>query len=427
MTHPNVVILCVDSLRADTAAIGRLPFTERHARHFRAARSAGCWTAPATASIFTGRFPHEHHVETRSRQTICRAFPTLAERFALSGYATHQVTANGVTVLFGLDRGFEHIDRVWEDLPKASWIDHLLLTLSRPRLRRLLMQGNRIALETDIRSSKVWLKGTADLAFARTRERLRECRFQRRPGFVFVNLMEAHFPYHFGDFSFLEDNAWGKLQELWALVRLVNESFLMSEQMTIPAEMLALLRLRQRLAWVRLAPALDAFVEELCRRDDTIVVLCSDHGDCFGEEGHAYHFGNVIDPGNRVPLAILGPTIAPGFMNAPVSTRDLGSTLLHLAGIGNDGLDLLREPERSRTVLQAYWHDVRLLGQRTHPSRQIDQFCFIHEGRRFVYAKGWSASSSPIEEIEDLEARREIQSAFDGFRSFSAAQSEGGL
>ena len=59
----NIVLIVADSLRWDSVRGGdgpRLPYIQQHATDFTNARSAGCWTLPATASLFTGLLPHEH-------------------------------------------------------------------------------------------------------------------------------------------------------------------------------------------------------------------------------------------------------------------------------------------------------------------------------------------------------------------------------
>ena len=54
---------------------------------FHQARAAGCWTLPATASVFTGLLPHEHGATTHTRR-LRADVPTLAERMKQLGYAT---------------------------------------------------------------------------------------------------------------------------------------------------------------------------------------------------------------------------------------------------------------------------------------------------------------------------------------------------
>jgi HK97 family phage major capsid protein len=44
--------------------------------------------------------------------------PTLAERLKTVGYSTHQITANiATTEIFGLERGFDEVVRMWMEVP----------------------------------------------------------------------------------------------------------------------------------------------------------------------------------------------------------------------------------------------------------------------------------------------------------------------
>src|SRR5688572_2938937 len=70
--RPNVVVVLIDTLRADHLPIygyprDTAPFLARLAAKsvvFSAAQSTSAWTAPATASLFTSLYPFQHHVDT---------------------------------------------------------------------------------------------------------------------------------------------------------------------------------------------------------------------------------------------------------------------------------------------------------------------------------------------------------------------------
>lgn len=67
-------------------------------------------------------------------------------------------------------------------------------------------------------------------------------------------------------------------------------------------------------------------------RDDTVVVVTSDHGDMLGERGLWYKMA-PFEPSIRVPLIVSGPGIGRGRRVAqPVSLLDLAPTLVELGG-----------------------------------------------------------------------------------------------
>ncbi len=120
----NVVVICIDVLRADhvgsygysratTPAIDALA---AKGITFESAISAAAWTKPSVPSYFTSRFPHQHGVYRgsywRDGKLLADALGpdevTLAELFAEHGYRTLAVVANPVVdPALGLAQGFD--------------------------------------------------------------------------------------------------------------------------------------------------------------------------------------------------------------------------------------------------------------------------------------------------------------------------------
>lgn len=63
-----------------------------------------------------------------------------------------------------------------------------------------------------------------------------------------------------------------------------------------------------------------------------IVIVTSDHGEALGDHGQPYHSTDLYNSQIRVPLVIAGPGIKPGRITETVSLTDLTPTLLELAG-----------------------------------------------------------------------------------------------
>ena len=119
-SRQNVVVIVVDTLRADRlAAYGHEPDTTpflsglaERSVVFENAWSTSSWTAPATASLFTGLYPSQHGVltgmslfrrnqvfdewvgKTTKLNTIPDELETLPEYFAARGYRTYGVADN---------------------------------------------------------------------------------------------------------------------------------------------------------------------------------------------------------------------------------------------------------------------------------------------------------------------------------------------
>lgn len=98
----------------------------------------------------------------------------------------------------------------------------------------------------------------------------------------------------------------------------------------------------------RVLDALDSSVH----RDETVIVLWSDHGWHLGEKGH-WHKSTLWEEATRVPFIIAAPGIAPNATSQPVSLIDVYPTLNDLCGLpanpNHDGLSLaplMRNPHR---------------------------------------------------------------------------------
>ena len=411
----HIVLLVADSLRYDAfydRENARLPFAFSRGLRFHQARAAGCWTLPATAAIFTGLMPHEHRATCQSRG-LRQDVPTLAERMQRLGYHPYMVSANVVTTdIFGLNRGFEHMECVWRCLPTQKRLRTLLVLAGKPRLRRKLCSVDFILgkMSDDLDAAKVWLQSSIDMVFSRALALLDEADRQDKRTFCFLNLMETHFPYHIANtFETSIATLMGKLRELYSLFHLVNQTWLIRNKEYISPDMLLHLRQRQQRAWAYIAGRVDAFIEELRDRYQALVVFASDHGDNFGEQGWQYHFSNVNDAGTRVPLLWLWhDRDEVRDIETPVSTRDLYGSLLQAAGDRDASLfSITHTPERSMTMMQSYWYNNR---GRTRPCFQYNQFAFVAGSQRYLHRRGrWYAA--PITRWHEPEATFEALDA----------------
>jgi arylsulfatase A-like enzyme len=129
--RPDVVLVVIDTLRKDhLPAYGyprdTAPFLTRLASRgvvFDNAYTTAPWTAPATASLFSGRYPFQHGVVTgrlavrklqeQGAQIRLNRIParleTLGEVMKRAGYETWAVTQNAnITKDLGFDQGFDH-------------------------------------------------------------------------------------------------------------------------------------------------------------------------------------------------------------------------------------------------------------------------------------------------------------------------------
>lgn len=112
MTHPNVLLVTLDTFRADRLA--RCPNLWRLAGEsvrFDQANAAVPLTLPSHATILSGLLPPRHGLRNNGAGIFPQDRPTLATIFSDAGYRTGAfVSAFVLDHRFGLDRGFEHYD-----------------------------------------------------------------------------------------------------------------------------------------------------------------------------------------------------------------------------------------------------------------------------------------------------------------------------
>jgi len=392
----HIILVIADSLRYDSVWQNGdpvVPYLKSHSTTYHQAYSAGCWTLPSTASLFTGRLPHEHGATTRSRG-VNKSVPTLAESMKSKGFKTIQLTANPVTThIFGLDRGFDRVERVWQLLnPGKIPIANILVLLGKRRIRDKFLKGDFVTgkMTEDIQAGQSWVHSFCKSQFARAHDILREAEEKNERVFLFINLMETHFPYHIHNkFEILSHGLLEKFRELKSMFHMVNQTWLRTGKQHIKPYMLSLLRNRQKLAWKWFAQSIDEFSESIHESyPDSLYIFTSDHGDNFGDEGWRYHFSNVTEAGNRVPLFVSGPNIPDGQeLSTPTSIRYIPMMIEKAAKNSADLTSLEPDVWSEIPVLESFWYNK---DGKTLPRYQSDQFAFIYNGYRYTEnADGW--------------------------------------
>ena len=116
--HPNVVLIVIDTLRADRlgtygSEVDTSPAIDRLAAEsivFESAYSTAPWTLPSTASIMTGHYPTTTGTAGQYIK-LSESLTTLAEVFSAAGYQTAAFVSHiFVGTQFGFEQGFETFD-----------------------------------------------------------------------------------------------------------------------------------------------------------------------------------------------------------------------------------------------------------------------------------------------------------------------------
>jgi arylsulfatase A-like enzyme len=325
---PDVVLVVLDTVRAGSVSTygysrPTAPGVDALAREgalFLDATSPSTWSLPSHASLFTGRYPSSHGAHAEHHFLDDR-FPTLAEVMERSGYETFCFTANAwISDGLGLTRGF-----AWQD---TSLRNQGGAGVGFSFVHRLL---DRLGLQETDKGGGLVAEAFGEWAAARPAD-------AERPAFVFLNFIEAHFPYHQLPHEHLfrfTDRPYGELREI--SVDLLGAQFggagRAVEEVGEPT------RAMYDGGIVHTSELLEHVVEALRARgtlDDTILVVLADHGEVLGERGGFFGHGpSLYQESVGVPLLVRYPARVPAGVRVaePVSTLGVFATILQLADL----------------------------------------------------------------------------------------------
>jgi arylsulfatase A-like enzyme len=373
---PNVVLIILDTVRADhmsiygygTATTPGLAEFARVATLYSQAIAASDMTLASHGSIFTGLYARSHGARydlpaSPIGAPLSDEFYTLAEFLSDLGYATVGVVANHAYVGRGmnLNQGFQYYD----DRRGRP----LLVPAQDLFVRQLIFELLRSLMPSS----------ASDKSF-RTAEEINEEVFgllddvaaTESPFFLFVNYMDAHWPY-------------APPSPYDSLVPGRNESLRTDEYSALLRDVLKGQRrvtetLQQRLvadydgALAYLDDQVMRLIEELKALDlyrNTLIIITSDHGEAFGRRNLIGHGVSLYQDQVHVPLLMKWPdSESGGSVHELVSHVDLFPTVVDLvdreAPRPFAGVSLLKlTSDTARHVISesypngthAYWHE----------------------------------------------------------------------
>jgi arylsulfatase len=323
-SRPHLILITADTLRADHLSVNgyvretspALDAFAARSWHFADAVTVIPKTAPAFATLFTGRHPEEHAVRSNFG-AIPPDVPLLAERLKELGYRTAAFIGNPV---------------LRENVGFARGFDSYFLTDGRRGEGTLSV--NEAFLD--------WAQDPWD-----------------RPTFVWIHYMDPHGPYTPPaelEQLFIDDE-WAGSDERVPLkpdnppAKNPNKILgAIPPYQNVDGEDRLAVYVARYDAEIRYMDAAFAeaihFLEGRGLFDESAIVFSSDHGEAFGE--HDYYFEHgwfAHEPGLRVPLMLKAPGQSEGgVVGEQVSLLDIRPTLMSLAGApegATSGVDLL--------------------------------------------------------------------------------------
>src|SRR6266404_3275004 len=275
---PNVVLITIDTLRADHLGCygyqkiktPNIDGLAANGTRFTRAFTAVPVTLPSHTAMLTGTYPMLSGMHDFSANKLSPQQPTLATVLKQSGYATGAVVGSAVLdSRFGLNHGFDF------------YYDHFDFSrLEEANLDEMERPGNVVA---DVALD--WLAKNSQKKF-----------------FLWMHLYDPHFPYHPPE----------PYSREYAAQPYDGEIAFADEQVG------RLLR----------------FLKEKGIYQNTVIVLCGDHGESLGEHGEKTHGFFIYNATMHVPLIIHLPgKSATQTVSDPVSLVDLMPTVLAATGL----------------------------------------------------------------------------------------------
>ena len=274
----NLVLITIDTLRADRLGCYgnrsvETPNLDRISREGAMAAQASVHvplTRPSHVSLFTGLLPADHGIRDNVSPSLRPDVPTLAEILHSSGFRTAAFVSS---IVLSRQSGLGRGFDEYSDRFEADGDDARFLNTIQKR-------GDGPTAE-----AVAWLESRKGSRF-----------------FAWLHLYDPHDPYEppepyrtrYADRPYDGEVAWSD----------------------------------------ELVGRVDAALERLGRRADTLLVVTSDHGEGLEEHGEAVHGFFVYETTLRVPLLFRGPGVVPGSrIQATARTIDLLPTVIDLLGV----------------------------------------------------------------------------------------------
>lgn len=320
--RPNVVVILIDTLRADHLSFYGYPHETaaflaglaKKSAVFENAFSTSTWTAPSTASLFTAAYPEQHTVVRglfAHRQVIAdirqhgwgnidvNAIPakltTLPERMRASGYRTFGIAANfNIGEEMGFARGFDRFERI---VARGSALD----------AKRVTGAKQEDAATNVLATLRTWMPEIRGPS----------------PYFLYLHFNDPHGP--------LTRHA------RWYREPGANNEGSPKRPDTRNYE--------RHGRWIPVYDSEIGFVDdvigsvfkELALDENTIVVVVADHGQAFGDKGVRGGHGppvGLLGVVNRIPMLVYAPGqgVAARRVKEGVSLVDVAPTLFEMIG-----------------------------------------------------------------------------------------------
>lgn len=323
MGQPNIILLSLDSLRADhlpmygyerdtSPGLRRLTDLDETTVYKRAFANAP-WTLPSHTSIFTGMSPLEHGIFDERREVPQET--TIPSKISDFGYTSAAFLNNGWLKEGGVHRGFDEVVEVYEKRLHQRTIPKIW-----NKVNNVLGRIDNGA-EQNLIEFREWLNEESD-----------------RPFLAFLHFMEPHWIYK-PPRPFNRKYSRGSVLKNWRKQRILFNDrwkFFDGEVPLSARDIDGMIDLYDgEISY--LDSKLQTLFSDLKSKDvfdESLIVIFGDHGDHFGERGLIGHNFSLHDEVLHVPLIIKWPKSAsPRFdeFDGLITLSDIFTTIIEYA------------------------------------------------------------------------------------------------
>lgn len=370
---PNIVLITVDTLRADHLSsygyrLMETPQMDRLAREgvrFARAIAPSSWTLPSLVSIQTGNDPVVHGQMTDD-SLLSAEITTAAEALREHGYQTAAFVTNAyVRAKKGLAQGFAVYQHA-EDQRFAPTFNGL-------SLYKFLLP----------------IRAATHAAEEVTRRAIRFLQRERsEPFYLWIHYIDPHVPY--GDWYVNEHPAYDRDYggETGRAITIAQLQEMMSGRVVPPPAEIRHWNACHDAEILYLDRQLGRLLDELDRlglSENTLTILTADHGEEFWDHDYLCHGNTLYREVVHVPLLARWPgRLEPGrTVGATVSLLDIAPTLFAAAGApappGMQGMDILPLTQAASGINDRTVFSSLKLQQNNMRSAHTDRYDLIHD------------------------------------------------
>lgn len=324
MSKEKVIIILCDTLRAKSlphygnkrnTTPNLNPIIDKDFIVYSRAYAPSSWTPPSHISLFTGLYPLQA-METVSSYYLHPIFKTLPELFRESGYKTFAFSTNElVSKKFGFGKGFDAFLQMW--LPNPEKEEIFLDLKGRNDFERVLKALRLIVASKDkinmfnalgIKIYKRYRQiGENATPFTNRTMRLLKKYISENSDkkvFCFVNLMQTHFKYNPPPQTRNRFTRYNAEFESFYNTHIQMDHYV-TEHFTEEFIEYTKLLYEEEVSYLDIVISdFIRFLKDSNLYETCTLIITSDHGEHFGENGRISHSLSVYEPLIKIPLYI---------------------------------------------------------------------------------------------------------------------------